>query len=65
MSTALKKYVNEPHFWNAFTEMVQDEIEMQRRRLEQSDNTIDVYRAQGEIKSLRRMLLLRDKYNNG
>jgi len=28
MSTALKKYVNEPHFWNAFTDMVQAEIEM-------------------------------------
>lgn len=63
MSTALKKYVNDAHFWNAFTAMLNEEIDMQRRKLEQTEATTEIYRAQGEVRALRRLLLLRDKYN--
>jgi hypothetical protein len=50
--------------WEAFNSYIDALIEQQHKALEQSDNTIIMYRAQGATAALRRLKLLRDEVNN-
>lgn len=59
----LKNFVNDHKMWTAFLELLDKEIELQHKKLEQSKDTVEVYRTQGEISSLRKLKLLRDKLN--
>ena len=62
-SGTLKRYVNDVTFWNAFIEELDELIAAQYRKLEQSVDLVDVYRCQGEIHALKRLKMMRDKYN--
>jgi hypothetical protein len=50
--------------WEAFSNYIDALIDQQHKALEQSDNTIMMYRAQGAAAALRRLKLLRDEVNN-
>ncbi len=47
--------------WDQFNNYVEDLIKQQHRTIEQTDESIIVYRAQGAIHTLRRLLLLREE----
>ena len=55
--------VNNNHHWEAFNNYIEQLIIRQHKALEQSDNSILMYRSQGAIASLRRLKLLRDEVN--
>jgi len=59
----LKRFVNDPVFWAAFLEEIEESIQLQHKKLEQSSDPIDLYRCQGEIFALKRLKQMRDKYN--
>lgn len=63
MASKLKMFVNDPELWNSFVEEVQERIALQHKLLEQAHDIKDVYRGQGEVSALRKMLQLRDKVN--
>ena len=60
---SLKSFVNNRAEWDAFCDYLDEEITVCQRRLEQSDDSISVYRAHGQIMALRRIKYLRDKIN--
>jgi hypothetical protein len=60
---SLKAFVNNKAEWDAFCEMLDEDISIYHKRLEQSDDNIDMYRTQGCIQALRRLKFLRDKVN--
>lgn len=62
-SGTLKRFVNDPVFWTAFLEEIEESIQLQYKKLEQSNDPIDLYRCQGEIFALKRLKQMRDKYN--
>mgnify|MGYP003110177413 CR=1 FL=1 len=47
--------------WEVFNNYVDALIEQQHKILEQADNDIIMYRAQGAVASLRKLKLLRDE----
>ena len=53
--------VNNNHQWEAISNYVDALIEQQHKILEQADNDIIMYRAQGAVASLRKLKLLRDE----
>ena len=55
--------VNNSHHWEAFNNYIDASIVQQYKILEQTDNNIGMYRAQGAIASLRKLKLLRDEVN--
>lgn len=59
----LKGMLTTPHQWDAFVEMLDYQIEQQRRKLEQSSEMIDVFKAQGAIDALRKLKYLKDEIN--
>ncbi len=56
----LKAFTNHPHQWQAFVEFVNDEIAALNRKLQQSDNMVDVHRAQGAVHILQRVSKLKE-----
>ena len=60
---SLKAFVNNKKEWDAFCEEIDLWITDQHRRLEQSDSSIQIHRAQGAVDVLRRLKYLRDKIN--
>lgn len=60
----LKRFVNTPEFNDAFLEMILGRITQVQRILEQAVKIEEVYRAQGQITALRRLLNLRDEVNS-
>ena len=62
-SGTLKRFVNDPEFWQAFVTELDEAIAMQHKNLEQSVDPVDVYRCQGQIFALKKLKQLRDKYN--
>lgn len=60
---SLKSFVNNKAEWDAFCEHVEEEIGILHKRLEQSNESVDMYRTQGAIQALRRLKYLRDKVN--
>lgn len=59
----LKGMLTAPHQWDAFVEMLEYQIEQQRRKLEQSTEMSDVFKAQGAINALRQLKYLKDEIN--
>jgi len=53
--------VNNHQQWEQFSKYLDTVIAQQHRAMEQSDNSIAMYRAQGAIYQLRRLQLLRDE----
>lgn len=50
--------------WEAFDDMLNYSIELQRKQMEQTDSTVEIYRAQGSIQSLRRLKQLKEEIQN-
>jgi hypothetical protein len=63
MDKTLKPFVNNPEFYKLFTEEIEERITNRQKGLEQSRETDEMFRLQGEIRSLRSLLRLRDKIN--
>tara|TARA_Y100000389_G_scaffold30260_2_gene25651 strand:- start:2439 stop:2651 length:213 start_codon:yes stop_codon:yes gene_type:complete len=63
VNNTLKPFVNNPELYNPFMEEITKRIERVHRRLEQISDVEEMYRAQGEIRTLRSMLRLRDDIN--
>jgi hypothetical protein len=59
----LKGFVSNNNQWEGFVEALDYEIEMQRTKLEQSVDPIEMYHAQGAIHALRKLKHLRDQAN--
>jgi len=57
----LKPLVVNQQEWDQFNNYVEDLIKQQQRSMEQTDESVIVYRAQGAIHTLRRLLLLREE----
>ena len=60
---SLKAFVNNKQDWDDFCGMLDEEISTYHKRLEQSDQSVEIYRTQGCIQALKRMKFLRDKIN--
>ena len=63
VNNTLKPFVNNPELYNPFMEEITKRIERVHRRLEQISDVEEMYRAQGEIRTLRSMLRLGDDIN--
>ena len=59
----LKGMLTAPHQWDAFVEMLDYQVEQQRRVMEQSTDMSDVFKAQGAIAALRHLKYLKDEIN--
>lgn len=59
----LKPFVNDKGLYSDFLEELDERISLVQRNLEQAVAIEDVYRAQGEIKALRKLKQLREKVN--
>ena len=60
---SLKQFVNNKAEWDAFCDTLDADISIYHKRLEQSDNAVDIYRTQGCIQALQKLKFLRDKVN--
>jgi hypothetical protein len=60
---SLKNFVNDHRMWTSFLEWLDKEVELHHKKLEQSSDTVELHRTQGEISALRKLKLLRDKLN--
>lgn len=63
VNNTLKPFVNNPELYNPFLEEIASRIEKTHKRLEQISEVEELYRAQGEIRTLRAMLRLREDIN--
>ena len=63
VNNTLKPFVNNPEMYNPFLEEIFKRIENVHKRLEQITDVEELYRAQGEIRVLRSLLLLREHVN--
>lgn len=61
---SLKQLVNSYDVYEAFKEYVQKKIDLHQRSLEVATDSVDIYRLQGQIIALRRLLSLRDEVNS-
>jgi hypothetical protein len=59
----LTGFVSTPKMWNGFNEMLDSTIELHQKKLEQSVDPVDLYKAQGAIQVLRQLKYLRDEVN--
>lgn len=59
----LKPFVNSAPQWTAFEEYVKAEIEGHQRAMLRATEPVVLYRAQGSIMALERLLLLKDVVN--
>jgi len=59
----LKKFVNSYDIYQAFLAYIEDKIKSEQKNLEQAVKIEDVYRLQGRIIALRRLLNIRDEVN--
>jgi hypothetical protein len=62
---SLKSFVNNHSLWSSFLDMLNAEIAVQHKRMEQVADNVELHRAQGEIAALRKLIMLRDKLNHG
>jgi hypothetical protein len=59
----LKGMITSPHQWDAFVEMLDAQVEQHQRKLEQSVEMSDVFKAQGAIQALRQLKYLKEEIN--
>ena len=57
----LKPLVDNLKLWNSFNDYIDHLVEQDHKKLEQAENTQDMYRAQGSIAMLKRLKYLRDE----
>ena len=60
---AIKRFVNTYDIHEAFLAYINARIALVQKNLEQSTEVHDIYRLQGEIRALRRLLTIRDEIN--
>jgi hypothetical protein len=60
---ALNDLVNRKHKWDAFNAVLDRYLEMSFKKLEQSTELADIYRAQGSIEAIKRFKLLKEEVN--
>ena len=63
VNNTLKPFVNNPELYNPFLEEILTRIDKVHKRLEQITEVEELYRAQGEVRALRSLLLLREHVN--
>ena len=63
VNNTLKPFVNNPEMYNPFLEEIMRRIDNVHKRLEQITDVEELYRAQGEVRILRSLLLLREHVN--
>ena len=63
VNNTLKPFVNNPELYNPFLEEIVNRIDKVHKRLEQITDVEELYRAQGEVRVLRSLLLLREHVN--
>ena len=63
VNNTLKPFVNNPEMYNPFLEEIMKRIDNVHKRLEQITDVEELYRAQGEIRVLRSLLILREHVN--
>jgi len=63
VNNTLKPFVNNPELYNPFLEEIVNRIDKVHKRLEQITDVEELYRAQGEVRVLRSLLLLREHIN--
>tara|TARA_R100000742_G_C4264668_1_gene82600 strand:+ start:113 stop:313 length:201 start_codon:yes stop_codon:yes gene_type:complete len=61
----IKELTNNKELWDAFVEELQRSIMNYQRTMEQTEKPSDIYRLQGAISSVRRLMQLKDMMNNG
>lgn len=61
---SLKQLVNSHDVYQSFLEHLRGKIDTCQRSLEVATNEVDIYRLQGQIIALRRLLSLRDEVNS-
>lgn len=59
----LKTLVNTKTQWEAFNELLEYNIGLHQKKLEQAVDMADIYKAQGAIQVLRQLKFLRDEVN--
>ena len=65
VKSKIKELTNNKQLWDAFVEELQRSIVNYQRTIEQTEKPSDIYRLQGAISALRRLMQLRDMMNNG
>ena len=63
VNNTLKPFVNNPEMYNPFLEEIMRRIDNVHKRLEQINDVEELYRAHGEVRILRSLLLLREHVN--
>ena len=61
----IKDLTNNKQLWEAFVEELQRSIVNYQRTMEQTEKPSDIYRLQGAVSALRRLMQLREMINNG
>jgi len=61
---SLKQLVNSHDVYQSFLEYIRKKIDLHQRSLETATEPLDIYRLQGQIIALRRLLSLRDEVNS-
>lgn len=61
---SLKSLVNSADVYQSFLTYINGKIVLNQRSLEAATDTPDIYRIQGQITALRRLLTLRDEVNH-
>jgi len=60
---SIKKLVNDPQVWQGFLEEIDTWLEREYKFLEQARDIVDIHKAQGSVKTLRKLKNLRDIVN--
>ena len=60
---SLKQFVNTPDVYRPFLEFVEAKIKLLQSNLEVATEEVTIYRLQGQILSLRRLLSMREEVN--
>jgi|APGre2960657373_1045057.scaffolds.fasta_scaffold100166_1 hypothetical protein len=61
--SSLKVLVNTPKQWGAFNELLESNILLYQRKLEQAVDMVEIHQAQGAIQALRKLKQLREQVN--
>jgi len=60
---SLKAFVNNKVEWDAFNAELDDMINLAHKTIEGISDTVEIYRTQGSIRTLKQLKYLRDKAN--
>lgn len=62
---SLKQWVNDKPTMDEFVKHLDDLIYLQHKAMEQAEDSVTMYRAQGSIATLKKLKLLRETVNGG